>query len=230
MKLRLAFITATIMANGCAVKQQTPPRKIRNYDVPPQVIYRIDDQRFVTLENYRDCHHGTTYYNDTRQGIRTKLGTDSFENYQGRLINADPSGQNLAFPASDPPERSSPERGSNMTVLYSTDGGRSFIGTYYMYNSWQVFRDSADYIIAVTSDRLYIASKVGRTVDDFGVDQLPLNPGIDLRKAYPPGVRGDSFLASRRPNYLNGLRTPSGQEYLSCDPSIRPTNLPEKKK
>ncbi|MGK3144644.1 T6SS immunity protein Tli3 family protein, partial [Pantoea sp. C2G6] len=28
------------------------------FDVPPQVIYRIDDHRFFTLENYKDCAHG----------------------------------------------------------------------------------------------------------------------------------------------------------------------------
>src|SRR5262249_26294942 len=77
--------------------------KVLPYDAPPQVIYRIDDHRFVTLEHYRDCNYGEAYYNDTRVGIRTGLGRASIEDFQGRLINADPSGKNLAFPSGAPP-------------------------------------------------------------------------------------------------------------------------------
>ena len=71
---RLTFLATVLgvpLLFGCA----TPPPYVGPpedavYDVPPQVIYRIDDHRFVTLENYRDCHHGVTYYNDAKQGIR----------------------------------------------------------------------------------------------------------------------------------------------------------------
>jgi len=43
-----------------------------NYDVPAQVIYRIDDHRFISLENYDLCY-GDNYYNDTQQKIHTKV-------------------------------------------------------------------------------------------------------------------------------------------------------------
>ncbi|MBK4717067.1 MULTISPECIES: T6SS immunity protein Tli3 family protein [Tenebrionibacter/Tenebrionicola group] len=40
-------------------------------DVEPQVVYRIDKNRFFTLEKYKDCTHGGfVYYNDTRRGIK----------------------------------------------------------------------------------------------------------------------------------------------------------------
>ncbi|WP_420993835.1 T6SS immunity protein Tli3 family protein [Cupriavidus sp. 30B13] len=224
MRANIPGTAALLLIAGCAVKNVNPPEVERHYDVPPQVIYRIDDHRFVSLENYADCHHGTTYYNDTRQGIRTELGEDSIENYRGRLINADPSGRYIVIPSSFPPDDACPDKGCNISFIYSTDGGRSFWGTYYMRNSWQPFKDSADYIVAATADRIYIAKKWGSR--DYSVTQYPLIPGIDLRKEYPPGVRGASFIASDRPDYLKGLRTPSGQEYLSCDDSIRPKNLP----
>ncbi len=101
-----------------------------------------------------------------------------------------------------------------------------------MRNTWRPYEDSANYIVVATADRIYIAKKWGS--DDYSVVQYPLFPGIDFRKKYapedyPPGVRGDRFAASKRPDYLKGLRTPSGQEYLSCDDSIRPTNLPKSK-
>ena len=219
-------VTAALVLSGCAYPPTHIPEKVRNFDVPPQVIYRIDDHRFITLENYRDCRHGTTYYNDVRQGIRTKLGTDSVENYQGRLINADPTGRNIVIPSSEPPRRSCPDRGCNIAFIYSTDEGRSFrSGGYYIRNTWKPFLDSAQYIVAATSDRIYIAEKFSKSIDNYRVRQYPLVPGIDLRKPFPPGVEGDRFLASQRPDYLKGLHTPSGQEYVSCDDSIRPANV-----
>ncbi|PLR29019.1 T6SS immunity protein Tli3 family protein, partial [Chimaeribacter arupi] len=39
-------------------------------DVDPQVVYRIDDHRFFTLEQYKDCTSGgLVYYNDTRKKL-----------------------------------------------------------------------------------------------------------------------------------------------------------------
>lgn len=224
---RIAPLVGVALLVGCAVPPPNPPDEVRNYDVPPQIIYRIDGHRFVSLENYRDCHHGTTFYNDTRQGIRTKLGTDSIENYRGRLINADPSGRYIVIPSSEPPTRACPDKGCNISFIYSTDRGRTFMGTYYMRNTWQPYKDSADYIVAATEDRIYIAKKWG--LRDYSVEQYPLIPGVDLRKELPRGIKGDRFRASDRPDYLKGLHTPSGQEYLSCDDSIRPKNLPANK-
>ncbi|MFC4485549.1 hypothetical protein ACFO6P_26485, partial [Cupriavidus campinensis] len=71
MRYPLLSLALACLILGCTYdpyKKGRPP--VIDYDVPPQVIYRIDDHRFVTLENYRDCHHGVTYYNDTKQGIR----------------------------------------------------------------------------------------------------------------------------------------------------------------
>lgn len=71
MYLCIGVVAALL--TGCAQKNwrlATPPP---DYDVPPQAIYWFDDHRYISLENYKDCHHGTTYYNDPRQGIRTRL-------------------------------------------------------------------------------------------------------------------------------------------------------------
>ena len=46
-------------------------------DVDPQVVYRIDDHRFFTLEQYKDCTSGgLVYYNDTRKNIRVFAGIE----------------------------------------------------------------------------------------------------------------------------------------------------------
>ncbi|HBZ14758.1 MAG TPA: hypothetical protein DEO73_03225 [Pantoea sp.] len=44
-------------------------------DVEPQVVYRIDDHRFFTLEKYLDCNNGGfVYYNDTNKKIKMLAG------------------------------------------------------------------------------------------------------------------------------------------------------------
>lgn len=45
-------------------------------DAPPQVVYRVDDHRFLTLENYIACDKsGQIYYHDTKLGIKTRVDT-----------------------------------------------------------------------------------------------------------------------------------------------------------
>jgi hypothetical protein len=187
-----------------------------------QVIYRIDDHRYVSFENYSDCFHGDAFYIDTRLGIRTDLGREGVENFQGKLINADPSGRNLVFPMAAPPHTACSDRSCSTPLIYSTDSGRTFHGMVYM-KTFNPFNRSKDYTMAANGDRLYVAEK---TQDDAYVIEYPLVQGIDLTKPYPLGVRGSSFTASRRPTYLSGLRSPSGQDRFTCDASIRPSNPP----
>jgi len=103
MKNAMTIIALLALMQGCTAQSPQRPAfelgdfmssalKELPYDSQPQVIYRIDNHRFVTLERYRDCYHGESYYNDTRAGIRKFLGRGMFENFQGRIINADPTG------------------------------------------------------------------------------------------------------------------------------------------
>ncbi|WP_080429882.1 hypothetical protein [Burkholderia ubonensis] len=223
---------------GCSPKKANEPfvfmlsdfmnAKVLPYDSPPQVIYRIDDHRFVTLEHYRDCNHGETFYNDTRVGIRQQLGRGDVENYQGNLINADSTGRNLVFPAAAPPHMATNDRGWAVELLYSTDGGKTFKSMDYMEHSFDLFEDSKGYVIAATRDKLYVAKKYQYRTDltdyDLMVDQYPLDPAVDLRKPYPPGFRSEGAWASKRKILPNGLRTPSGQNQFTCDSAIKPTN------
>ncbi|MDN7428914.1 hypothetical protein CFB89_20060 [Burkholderia sp. AU16741] len=229
MKCSIVIVVLVALMQGCAA-QQRQIFSLGNflrvnalpYDSPTQIIYRIDDHRFVTLENYRDCNYGQAYYNDMRIGIKTGLGRASIEDYQGRLINADMTGKNLAFPSGAPPHLGTSDHGVDVGLLYSTDGGRNFSAMVYMKHSFDPFEDSRDYSVFVTGDRLYVSN---RSADnDAYVVEYPMVPGIDLSKPYPPGVRGGSFAASKRPSVFSKLRTPSGQDRITCDTSIKPTN------
>jgi hypothetical protein len=190
--------------------------KILPYDSPPQVIYRIDDHRFITLERYRDCDHGDTFYNDSKTSVRTYLGRGGIESYKGRLIIADPTERNVVIPSSGPPNLVCGDRGCTVSLVYSTDGGRTFDGTDYMH-SFKPYRDTAQYTILVTRDAYYVDKK--RQYDSIA-DRFPLLPGFQ----YGRDVLPDNNKIQSDVKLPTGLHSPSGQEQFSCDASIRPTN------
>ena len=169
MRCSIVIVVLLALMQGCAGQQRQVfslgdflNAKVLPYDSPLQIIYRIDDHRFVTLENYRDCNYGQAYYNDTRAGIKTGLGRASIENYKGRVINSDPAGRNIAFPSGAPPHLGTSDHGVDVGLLYSTDSGRSFAAMVYMQHSFDPFEDSKNYSVFVTKDKLYIA-KNGET-------------------------------------------------------------------
>ncbi|KVQ46965.1 hypothetical protein WT21_16530 [Burkholderia territorii] len=238
MRHVIATIALVVLMQGCTA--QTPRHasfglgdfmssalKELPYDSPPQVIYRIDDHRFVTLEHYRDCYHGDSYYNDTRAGIRKYLGRGMFENFQGRIVNADPSGTNIVFPLAYPDGLvcGNGEKGCAVPFWYSTDGGKTFATKVYMDHSFNPFEDSKRYAVIVTSDKMFLAQvDYGDENGDPYVKEYPMVPDIDLSQPYPPGIHGSTFTASKQPGIFSKLQTPSGQDRIVCDASIKPTN------
>nr|WP_229655785.1 hypothetical protein [Pantoea sp. 201603H] len=56
-------------------KQAEPEKKKQQPEVygPPQVIYRIDEDRYFTLEAYTRCENGKTFYNNKAKGIHTQI-------------------------------------------------------------------------------------------------------------------------------------------------------------
>ncbi|MEW6342484.1 MAG: hypothetical protein AB1704_17650 [Pseudomonadota bacterium] len=223
--IALALSAATI---GCAAQQPWSfnlgdflAAKELPYDSPPQVIYRIDDHRFVTLEHYRDCNHGETFYNDTNAGIRSYLGRGTIENFQGHLINADSTGKNLVFPAATAPHTACSDRGCNLPMAYSTDGGENFHSIVYMPNSFDPYQDSKAYTIIATNDSIYINQKLGETTNQTETDRYPMIPGFVYfsKEKLPAGKRIEFDVQAP-----TGLRTPSGQDHITCDTLIRPTN------
>jgi len=203
--------------------QYRKPAPPPTYDVPPQVIYRIDDHRYISLENYDLCD-GDTYYNNTKENIRTKLGTGGIEYYRGRLVIDDPSGANVVIPSARPGPCGN--RGCDSSLIYSTDGGRTFKGKVYM-NGGTPSKASENYSILVAKDGFYVVEthEYAKGKFDNRVIKYPLYPGLDFddRKPYPPGVH-DEYLSNKP---LPPLRTPSGQDRFTCDASIRPSHLPK---
>ncbi|MEK6347712.1 MAG: hypothetical protein V4764_09550 [Burkholderia sp.] len=228
---KLAIFSLLILLQGCgspkpyymSLADFTSIKELP-YDSPPQVIYRIDDHRFVTLEKYRDCHHGEAFYNDTSSGIRKKIGRGKIENYQGRLINADPTGMSVVLPLSYPHLISCGDRGCAVYLLYSTDGGRKFAVLNYMPHSFSPFKDTKEYTIIITKDMLYVGDDGGDENGDLYVKEYPLHRQDDPSDPRSRGKDLVTFMASTRPGFLSKFRTPSGQDRIQCDASIKPTN------
>ncbi|WP_156923784.1 T6SS immunity protein Tli3 family protein [Burkholderia sp. WSM2232] len=211
------------------------------YNVPPKVVYRIDDHRFVTLENYNGCL-GDGWYNDTRTGVRTKIGLLWPTGFRGRLIIDDPTGMNVAIPRVS--RNVCGDRGCIDYVAYSTDGGRSFNWMRYdnYYVSFDPVKDSKKYVISVTKDAMYITmftykympiSPSGEHPDpsydlreDSSItDQYPMAPGYVYGKnaTLPEGITIRSNV--RLPS---GLHTPSGADHFTCDELVNDSTAEQK--
>ncbi|EPK8593411.1 T6SS immunity protein Tli3 family protein [Pluralibacter gergoviae] len=116
-------------------------RKVET-DAPTQIIYRIDNSRYLTLENYISCNKGgQVYYNDTQRGIKTLLGWDDdfydfyyrrgnhVAAYRGTIINGADNGY-LAFPGASTDQycgSGRSERGCPVFLFFSADYGQTFI-------------------------------------------------------------------------------------------------------
>lgn len=206
------------------------------FDVPPQVIYRIDDHRFFTLENYKDCEHGgLSYYNDTNKNIKKYISGGSDSN---SILKSNPlmswKGQ-FIYAASDKvlayiyrrPLMSDRDTHSGVFVVYKIDG---------RYGKIELGGDTNpgfDITLLITDENIYVTSKV---IDRYAYDlwSMPGNP----RKLHIVGNVYD--LMSTSVKSYNGalsdyvevedkdwpkINTPSGAIRFTCNISIRPTNV-----
>ena len=221
MKTQFLSVLALLLLVGCQQqwvydaerRQQISARDLPDaiYDVPPKVIYRIDDHRFLTLENYNKCY-GDTWYNNTKQGVRTKIGATWVTGFRGKLIIDDPTEMNIAIPRVS--TNLCGDRGCANYVAYSTDGGRTFQWVRYDGNNItsDSVRASERYTFSVTQDSMYITIKIGQMGHTL-TNQYPLGPGYVYGRngKLPEGVRVKYDVT-----LPDGLRTPSGDDHYVC--------------
>lgn len=206
------------------------------FDVPPQVIYRIDDHRFFTLENYKDCDHGgIVYYHDTKKNIKEYIdgGSDSnsilkansMMSWKGRFIYA-ASDKVLAF-MSRYPRMSDRDTHSGVFITYRINN---------KYGQILVGGDTDpgfDVTLLITDENIYITSDV---IDRYVYDLWSIS--VKSRKQH---IVGNVYnLRSTSVKSYNGalsdydevedkdwpkVNTPSGAIRFTCNMSIRPTNV-----
>jgi hypothetical protein len=218
--MKWASVLATLLLAGCQIPaamiatsvgaMPVSRYEVPTYDVPPQIIYTIDQNRYVTFEHYSKCDgDGIMYYNDTVNQIKTRIqyGSPAF---LGRL-NLDGNPTFLAFPDAPGPESGScGDRGCKLAINYSLDGGRTF-NRFHPWSLWMDSKRSHEETkkIAVTlkGNQLYLAKENRASV-------------IILKKS-----RDGSESVQGGPAAVPSVRTPSGQDRYICDDSIRPKEV-----
>lgn len=228
VKSTLAIVAMAAILSGCAIPAAIiaashgamPGHQFvrPTHDVPPQVIYRIDNNRYLTLENYDSCSNdGLVFYNDALKNIRTEISTSPL-GFEGKVL-LDPADGILAFPLTTAPGKHCGDRGCTLAFVYSFDSGKTFK----IIASWQlnasgnregdrkrgnsVYDETKKMIFALKQNELYIAN------DRNATKRI-------LDKNGPRPTVGEHLPAAKKA--LPSLRTPSGEDRFVCDDSIRP--------
>lgn len=228
VKNALAAIATAAVLSGCQIPaamiaashggmpghQFVPP----THDVPPQVIYRIDNNRYLTLEHYDSCSNdGIVFYNDATKNIRTKISNYP-TGFEGKIL-LDPAAGILAFPFATSQGKSCGERGCSLGIVYSFDSGKTFMGTApwnlratgnrvqdrKQYTS--VYDETKKMIFALKGNELYISNDRNAVRWMMDKDDSNLSDG-----EYLPAAK----------RALPQVRTPSGEDRFVCDDTIRP--------
>ncbi|WP_223509513.1 hypothetical protein [Rahnella sp. GSA61A] len=162
-----ALIFSLTSLNGCAVtpppvQTSTQPKKLAVQPIhnPPQVIYRIDKNRYLTLEDYSNCDDGSIYYRNDSKKIKTKLWflSKGTMNYKGKFIWAAKNDDMLAIPlvSGDNAPCGDPLRGCAYSILSaSNDGGKTFNDIKFRATDSSA---SKDYTIVISDNAIYIKS------------------------------------------------------------------------
>nr|WP_129953337.1 hypothetical protein [Rahnella sp. RFA10(1/100)] len=173
-----ALVFSLTSLNGCAVtpppvQTSTQPGKVAVQPIhnPPQVIYRIDKNRYLTLEDYSNCDDGSIYYHNDNKKIKTKLWflSKGTMNYKGKFIWAAKNDDMLALPlvSGDNDACGDPLRGCAYSILSaSNNGGKNFSDIKFGAINSSI---SKNYTIVVTDDAIYIKNE-GYTADKYMVN------------------------------------------------------------
>jgi len=125
---------------------------------PPQIIYRIDSDRYFTLENYVSCEDGETYYNNKKKNIHVLISHASGYLFKGRLYWASTRDDYLAFPTTDDTNNAAcmgSDKGCMNVITVTTDGGETLNAiTYGSYTS-DPTRKTKKYDLIVTDSGFY---------------------------------------------------------------------------
>jgi hypothetical protein len=121
-----------------------PVTKRPQYDSPQQVIYRVDEHRYITLENYKDCRvGGIMKWHDETRGIHEVVEEHPSWGsgvWPGRF-SMEPGGEHLMIPTFG-----CGDRNCNLFINYSNDGGRTW--SYFAslsYSMWAYRKTDSDY-------------------------------------------------------------------------------------
>ncbi|ROS06057.1 T6SS immunity protein Tli3 family protein [Raoultella terrigena] len=197
--MRMCFISGVFVLSGCVAgpygggvafvnpfsamsdSQPESEKKKQQPEVygPPQIIYRIDKDRYFTLEQYTRCENGKTFYNNKAKGIHTQISPSSGYLFKGRLFWLSTRDDYLAFPLTANNNKAAcmgSDKGCLNTVAVTTDGGKTLRSVTYGSNTQDPNGDTKDYDMLVTNDSFYLIYYRGKgrvypVVDRWDLDK-----------------------------------------------------------
>ncbi|WP_194761456.1 T6SS immunity protein Tli3 family protein [Pantoea ananatis] len=208
-------------------------------NAPPQEVFRIDEHRFLTLENYIACDKsGQIYYHDTKLGIKTRVDTvgrdyhkddgSVVKNYlvgdeqiqlknvengimaYGGILLYDATNGALAFPyVNNTWSGCDNNRGCHQGVMVSTDGGRTFYNRIY---EKSFNGPSVRTVITVSNEAFYRGDEYA-----YGVRKIPFAYGKTLTDGITEN-RDAKFDKETLKNRMFDFR-------FHCDNTIKPTKI-----
>ena len=225
----LTLLTALPLLASCASGDNYSEPKWQGYpkyDVDPQVIYRIDDHRYLLMSNYPDCDYARhfhypmdvprVYYRDDKLGISQQL-SPAVAYYRGKLIIDAPKGNTIAFPAAPIGGCTTTDRGcADPGITYSTDAGRTWQWMPFLPGRSSTPDNTSRYKIAVTDDAIFTDREglVNHAI------RYPVGHGISYKPlVMPNGIS----IEGPFPSYKG--KSPSGMERLICNPAIKPRSV-----
>ena len=166
---------------------------------PPQIIYRIDDNRYFTLENYTRCENGQTFYNNKKKGVHVKVLNGSGYLFKGRLFWLSTRDDYLAFPATIDTHYAAcmgSDKGCMNAVIVTVDGGKTLNGVEYGNYTQDPTGDTEDYDMLVTNEGFYMIEFNGkeRFAEDSYVLRWKFHPNEKAtREIGYPGASGPEY-------------------------------------
>ncbi len=126
---------------------------------PPQIIYRIDDNRYFTLENYTRCENGQTFYNNKKKNIHVKSSNASGYLFKGRLFWVSTRDDYLVFPSTHNSNYANclgSDKGCRNVITVTTDAGKTLHPIIYGGYTQDPTGDTEDYDMIVTNNSFYL--------------------------------------------------------------------------
>lgn len=177
--MRICFIYSVFVLSGCVAgpygggvvlvnpfstmndTQKKPEKEKKQPEVygPPQIIYRIDKERYFTLEEYTRCENGKTFYNNTKKGIHTQIAPSSGYLFKGRLFWLSSRDDYLAFPVTANDNKAAckgSDKGCLNVVSVTTDGGKTLRTLPYGGYTQDLNGTTKNYDMLVTNDSFYL--------------------------------------------------------------------------
>ncbi|WP_277978486.1 T6SS immunity protein Tli3 family protein [Pantoea endophytica] len=171
----LSCLTAIPLLSGCVTEgavfglgvgslhETVMTEKVKNAPPPvygpPQIIYRIDENRFFTLEDYTHCENGKTFYNNKKNNIHVQISPSSGYLFKGRLFWLSTRDDYQAFPLTLNDNKAAclgSGKGCLNIISVSVDGGKTKRSVTYGANTQDPNEDTADYDMLVTNDGFYM--------------------------------------------------------------------------